>query len=90
MKLSRTLGCLVMSAASTLFLVATLGSIGLPPGTQFITVFRFFAAAGLLTYLSAMVSQSIWFDNRIVGHIVESIGYALIVGAIFGGLWPAA
>ncbi len=70
--------------------LAYLGTIGLPAGTPFITVFRFFAAAGLLTHLAAMVPQSVWFKNRIVGHVIESIVYSLILGGIFGAMWPKA
>jgi len=36
----------------------------------------------------AIVALSIWFRSRIVGHVIESIAYAAIVGAIFAGLWP--
>lgn len=70
--------------------LAYLGTIGLPRGTVFVTVFRFFAAAGLLTHLAAMVPQSVWFKNRIVGHTIEAVAYALILGGIFGALWPTA
>jgi hypothetical protein len=35
-----------------------------------------------------MVLHAIWFHCRIVGHVLESIAFALIVGAIFGALWP--
>ncbi len=53
-------------------------------------VFRFVATAGFMTFLAAIVQHAIWFHNRIVGHVIESIAYAAITGAIFGAMWPGA
>lgn len=53
-------------------------------------VFRFVFTAGLMTFLAAMVQHAIWFRPRIVGHVIESIAYAAIVGLIFAALWPSA
>jgi hypothetical protein len=55
---------------------------------DFITVFRFVATIGLLTFCASIVQHAIWFKNRIVGHVVEAIAYSLIAGAIFASLWP--
>ena len=41
-----------------------------------------------MTFLSAMVQHSIWFHNRVTGHVIESVLYSIIIGAIFGSLWP--
>ena len=70
------------------FILAYLASIAFPVKAEFMDVFRFVFTAGLAIFLSAMVAHSIWFRSRIVGHIIESIAYAAIVGAIFAGLWP--
>lgn len=72
------------------FCLAYLGSIVLQPGADFKTVFRFFATAGWLAFLAAIVPHSIWFKIRIVGHVIESIADAIVVGLIFAALWPAA
>jgi hypothetical protein len=72
----------------TSFLIAYLATIVLKPGADALTVFRFFSTAGLLTYLSAIVQHAIWFRCRIVGHVIESIAYAAILGGIFAALWP--
>jgi hypothetical protein len=74
----------------TSLILAYLGTLGLPAGAPGRQVFRFFSTAGLLTHLAAMVPQSIWFKNRIVGHTLESVAYCLILGAIFAYFWPAA
>ena len=68
---------------------AYLAEFALSPGDVFIKVFRFVATIALLTFCASILQHSIWFKNRVTGHIIESIGYALIAGAIFAGLWPA-
>ena len=70
------------------FILAYLASIAFPGKADFLNVFRFVFTAGLAIFLSAIVAHSIWFRARIVGHVIESIAYAAIVGAIFAGLWP--
>ncbi|MBI3464857.1 MAG: hypothetical protein HY000_17650 [Planctomycetes bacterium] len=71
------------------FCIAYLASVALPPSATFLAVFRFVSTAGLLTFLSAIVQHAIWFRCRIVGHVIESVAYAAIIGVIFAGLWPA-
>ena len=71
------------------FCLAYLGSLALKPGAEFMPVFRFMSTAAFLTFLSAIVAHAIWFHCRIVGHIIETIVFAAIVGALFGLLWPA-
>ncbi len=72
------------------FTLGYLGSMAFKPGTDFLTIFRFFATASLLMYLTGVLQHSIWFRCRVVGHVVESVAYALIAGLIFASLWPAA
>ncbi|HAH47944.1 hypothetical protein [Gimesia sp.] len=72
------------------FSLAYLATLAIPPGAEFMTVFRFMSTAGLLTFLAATIQHAIWFHNRITVHIIESIAYAAIVGTIFGLMWPAA
>ena len=72
------------------FCLAYLAALAIEPGARFMDVFRFVSSAGLMTFLAAIVQHAIWFHNRIVGHVVESIAYAAITGAIFGVMWPAA
>ena len=53
-----------------------------------LTVFRFVATTALLTFCASIIQHSIWFRNRVVGHVIESIAYALIAGGIFALFWP--
>ena len=72
------------------FCLAYLAQLHIPAGADFMTVFRFVATAGLMTFLAAIVQHAIWFHCRIVGHVIESVLYAVITAAIFGAMWPAA
>ncbi len=69
---------------------AYLAEFALKPGTDFITVLRFVATIALLTFCASILQHAIWFKSRVVGHVIESIAYALIAGVIFAALWPAA
>jgi hypothetical protein len=71
------------------FCIGYLATLALPPGAPPMDVFRFVSTAGLLTFLAAIVQHAIWFRCRIVGHVIESVAYAAIIGAVFAGLWPA-
>lgn len=72
------------------FGLAYLGSIAFPAGAKTLDVFRFFAAAGLMVFLAAIVPHAVWFKNRITGHVIESVLDGLIVGGIFAAMWPKA
>lgn len=58
------------------------------PDPDFLTVFRFVATIALFTFCAAVIQHAIWFRMRVVGHVIESVAYSLIAGAIFAGLWP--
>ena len=70
------------------FCLAYLATLALEPGAGFMAVFRFVSTAGFIAFLSAIVQHAIWFKVRIVGHVIESIAYAAIVGAVFAAMWP--
>jgi len=72
------------------FLLAYLATIAFKPGAEFMEVFRFIFTAAFMTFVAAMISHSIWFKARIVGHLIESLAYAAITAAIFAALWPKA
>jgi len=88
--MGKKLGMTVVYFLVVSFCLAYLSTLAIAPGAEFKVVFRFMTTAGFLVFLSSAVQHSIWFHNRIVGHIIESILYAVIVGLIFGFLWPAA
>tara|TARA_R110002049_G_scaffold47902_3_gene138526 strand:- start:50818 stop:51357 length:540 start_codon:yes stop_codon:yes gene_type:complete len=66
-----------------------LASFALDRGQDSLTVFRFVATIALLTFSASIIQHAIWFRNRVVGHVIESIAYSLIAGGIFAAFWPA-
>ena len=89
LSMGRNLGLTFVYFLVVSFCLAYLAQLHIPAGADFMTVFRFVAPAGLMTFLAAIVQHAIWFHNRIVGHIIESVLYAAIVAGIFGAMWPA-
>jgi len=87
--MGRNLGLTFLYFLVVSFCLGYLASFSIGESPTFMEVFRFVATAGLLTFLAAMVQHAIWFHNRIVGHVIESIVYAVIVGVIFAAMWPA-
>ncbi len=87
--MGRNLGLTFLYFLVVSFCIAYLATLGLSAGAGFRPVFRFVSTAGLLTFLSGIVGHSIWFRCRITGHVIESVAYAAIIGAIFGAMWPA-
>lgn len=90
MAMGRNLGLTFAFYVVASVCMAYLGTLGLKPGASFREVFRFFSTTAFLTLFAGIVPHSIWFRNRILGHLIESIACAAIVGAIFGALWPQA
>jgi hypothetical protein len=90
MSMGRNLGLTIVYFFVVSVCLAYLARLGLPLGAKFIDVFRFVSTASVMTFLAGIVCHSIWFRCRIVGHVIESLIYAAITGAIFGALWPGA
>lgn len=88
MNMGRELGLTFLYFLVVCFVIAYLATIGLKPGAAPKEVFRFVSTAALLAFLASIVQHAIWFQVRIVGHVIESIAYALITGAIFASMWP--
>ena len=47
------------------FCIGYLATLGIEPGADFMTVFRFVSTAAFLTLFAAIVPHSIWFRNRV-------------------------
>lgn len=88
--MGRNLGLTFVYFLVASFCLAYLTTLAIPPGADFMKVFRFVATAGFMVFFAAMAQHAIWFHCRIVGHLIESIAYAAIIGAIFAAMWPAA
>lgn len=80
--------CLVIGV-----LVAYVGGLSMAPGAVFAHVFRVTSATALLGYAFSSVTDSIWKGitwSTTARFVVDGTVYALITGATFGWLWPAA
>lgn len=88
--MGRNLGLTFVYFLVASFCLAYLTTLAVKPGADFMKVFRFVSTAGFLTFFAAIVPHAVWFKCRIVGHLIESIAFAAIIGAIFAAMWPAA
>ena len=80
--------CLVIGV-----LVAYVASLSIAPGAAFAHVFRVTSAVALLGYAFSSVTDSIWKGiswSTTARFVADGTVYALITGATFAWLWPAA
>jgi len=63
----------------------------LPPGTDYLTVFRIAGTTAFLGFALALWQMSIWYRRALgttVKATVDGLIYALLVAGVFGWLWP--
>jgi hypothetical protein len=63
----------------------------LPPGAEYLQVFRFAGTATFIGYSVALWQMSIWYHRSWVTTLkltVDGLIYALLTGGAFGWLWP--
>lgn len=73
--------------------VAYLASQTLPPGAGFSRVFQIAGTAAILGHAFGGLPNAIWFcksARAVTLELVDCVIFALITGAIFAWLWPAA
>lgn len=74
-------------------LVAYIASVSRAPGAGFAGVFQVTTTAGLLAHGGYALPMCIWHGqpwSQLPGRLIDGVIYAVITGAIFGSLWPAA
>lgn len=67
--------------------------LGLPPGTDYMLVFRATSAVALAGYGLGYMMDSIWKGvpwSSTAKYMFDGLVYALLTGGTFGWLWPAA
>ena len=77
------LGCVLIGYCATL---------GLSPGADYLTVFRFVATLGFIAFGWGVIPYSIWYGHSWATagrYLVDAIVYGLIVAGAFSWLWPA-
>jgi hypothetical protein len=63
----------------------------LPPGTDYLQVFRFVGATAFIGYAAALWQNSIWFHrawSTTIKSTFDGLIYACLVAGTFGWLWP--
>ena len=65
----------------------------LPPGADYLEVFRFAGATAFIGYAAALWQMSIWYNrswSMTIKQTFDGLLYALITAGTFGWLWPRA
>lgn len=63
----------------------------LPPGAQYLQVFRFAGATAFIGYSVALWQMSIWYNrawSTTIKATVDGLIYGLLTAGVFGWLWP--
>jgi ABC-type amino acid transport system permease subunit len=78
--------CLAMSV-----LAAYVTGRALPPGTPYLSVFRFAGATAFIGYSGALWQMAIWYRRSLsttVKSTIDGLIYGLLTAGAFGWLWP--
>jgi hypothetical protein len=70
---------------------AYLAGRALPPGAEYLEVFRFTGTAAFLGYALALWQASIWFGRQwstTLKSTLDGLIYGLLTAGVFGWLWP--
>jgi hypothetical protein len=73
------------------FVSAYVASRAVPPGGEYLSVFRFAGVAAFLSYTLALPPISIWYHrawSMTAKSTLDGLIYALITAGVFGALWP--
>jgi len=71
--------------------VAYVAGRTLPPGTEYLQVFRIVGATTFLAYGMAIIPDTIWFGRgwtRAWKHLFDALVYAVFTAGVFGWRWP--
>ena len=72
-------------------LIAYCATLALGPGAQYMSVFRFVAVVGFLTFGWGIIPFSIWFGHlwsMTARYLADALIYGLVVAGSFAWLWP--
>ncbi len=73
-------------------LTAYVAGRALPPGTDYLAVFRFAGVAAFLSYSVALWQMPIWFRRSwrlTIWATIDGLIFALLTAGVFGWLWPS-
>lgn len=70
-----------------------IAAIALPPGTHYLTVFRFVGTTAFMAFSLGLLHDSIWYARQwstTFKLMFDGLIYALVMAGAFGWLWPKA
>jgi hypothetical protein len=73
------------------FFVAYLTGRTVPPGTNYLAVFRVAGTAAFLAYGIGLLSNGIWKGQpwgMVIKEVIDGLIYSLLTAGTFGWLWP--
>lgn len=79
--------CLAVS-----FMVAYVGYAAIPPGVEYLHVFRVLGTTAVLAYAAAEIPHAIWLGrtwSSIWKSVIDGLVFGLLTGGAFGWLWPS-
>lgn len=74
-------------------LVAYCVALSVPPGADYLVVFRNVASVGFLAFGWGQVPFSIWYGHpwsTTAKYLLDALIYSFVVAGVFAWLWPAA
>ena len=75
----------------TCALVAYCAALALPPGADYMTVFRFVMTVAFLAFGMANLPYSIWLGHpwgNTIRFLIDAVIYAAVVAGVFAWQWP--
>ena len=73
-------------------LAAYITGRAVPPGADYLSVFRFAGCTAFVGYSLALMQNSIWYKKNwtaTIKSMFDGLIYSLFTAGIFGWLWPA-
>jgi hypothetical protein len=91
--MGRSLALWFVFALLVSVLAAYVTGRALPPGADYLAVFRFAGTSAFLAYAVGTWSESIWFARpwrTTIKNTIDGIIYAAVTAGAFGWLWPGS
>ena len=89
--MGRNLGLWFLYTIVVSLFAGYVASRALPPGAEYLQVFRFVGTTAFLGYAAALWQMSIWYRrawSTTAKATVDGLIYALLAAGVFGWLWP--
>ncbi len=86
--MGRNLGLTFLHFLLIATVAAYIGWASIGPGAGFWKAFQILGAIGVLVFASNGQLNAVWFPRRTANDLVDGIAYGIIMGLIFGLLWP--